>query len=103
MSHLVLVLERLEELHVPVQPPALHARVERLQPVGEGAQLLDLREGRGRSEKVGEKAGEGSNISEASITPRMPAAPSPRYSSRPPAVIAREPSVATDARAAGSW
>ena len=40
--HLVLVLERLEELHVPVHPPALHARVVRLQVVDRRAERLDL-------------------------------------------------------------
>ena len=39
---LVLVLERLEELHVPVHPPPLHPRVPRLQLLDLRAQLLDL-------------------------------------------------------------
>eukprot|EP00962_Isochrysis_galbana_P019614 scaffold5708_cov107-Isochrysis_galbana.AAC.14 len=39
--HLVLVLERLEELHIPVDPPALHARVVRLQGVDRRPQRLD--------------------------------------------------------------
>ena len=38
----VLVLERLEELHVPVHPPPLHPRVPRLQLLDLRAQLLDL-------------------------------------------------------------
>ena len=40
-ARLVLVLEHLEELHVPVHPPPLHPRVVRLQPVDGRAQRLD--------------------------------------------------------------
>jgi hypothetical protein len=36
------VLQRLEELHVPVHPPPLHPRVPRLQLLDLRAQLLDL-------------------------------------------------------------
>ena len=41
-AHLVLVLQRLEQLHVPVQPPPLHRRVVGLQRVGHAAQRLHL-------------------------------------------------------------
>ena len=41
-AHLVLVLKRLEELHVPVQPPPLHAGILWLELISHLAQLLHL-------------------------------------------------------------